>query len=98
MLLLVGVILAIAAACAAQRAAVVVVDRARAEIVAEAVAASVASDRVRGLDADAAIARGRRLASRDGVQVVRLTERGDRIEVRVERGGSTATASVELSW
>ena len=98
MLLVVGMILAGAAACAAQRAAVVAIDRARADLVAESVVASVAADRVRGLDADAAIARGRLLAVRDGVQVVRLAERGDRIEVRVTRHGITAVAGAELTW
>jgi hypothetical protein len=97
-LLAVGVVVMGGAVCAAQRAAVIAIDRARADLVAEAVAASVASERVRGLDADTAIARGHLLAARDGVRVVRLEERGDRIEVRVARHRAVATAAAELSW
>ena len=95
-LLMVAVILAGAAALAVGRAVVIAVDRARADLVAEVIAAAVASDRVRGLDADAAIARGRTLARADGVAVVRLEEIGDRVEVTVRRRGETGTAVARL--
>ena len=98
MLLMVAVILAGAAALAVGRAGAIAVDRARADLVAEAVVASVAADRVRGLDADAALARGRALGASDGVVIERLVERADRIEVRVTRRGVVAEASARLEW
>lgn len=97
-LLMVAVILAGATALAVVRAAEVAVDRARADLVAEVVVAAVAADRIRGLDAESAIARGRILAARDGVVVVRLVEEGDRIEVRVNRHGAVAVAAAHLEW
>lgn len=97
-LLMVAVILAGATALAVGRAAEVAADRAHADLVAEVVAAAVAADRVRGLDAESAIARGRTLAARDGAVVVRLVEQGDRIEVRVTRRGEVAEAAARLEW
>ena len=97
-LLTVAVMLAGATSLAVGRAAEVAVDRAHADVVAEVVVAAVAADRIRGLDAESAIARGRILAERDGVVVVRLVEEGDRIEVRVTRHGAAAAAAAHLEW
>ena len=97
-LLMVAVILAGAGALAAGRAATVAIDRARADLVAETIAAAVAADRVRGLDAETALADGRALASLDGVHVVLLVERGDRVEVRVTRHGAAGAAAAHLEW
>ena len=97
-LAMVAVVVAGAMAVAAGRSAEVVTARRRAATVAESVVCAVAADRVRGLDAPAAIARGRALAARNGVTVTRLVETGEHLEVRVERDGAIGTARARLEW
>lgn len=98
MLAMVAVVVAGAMAIAAGRAAEVVTARRRAATVAESVVRAVAADRVRGLDAPAAIARGRVLAARNRVAVIRLAETGDHIDVRVAHDGAVGTARARLEW
>jgi hypothetical protein len=95
---MVGVVLAGVTAGAVGRAGAIAVDRARADLVAESVVASVAADRVRGLDAAAALARGRVLARAADTTVVRLVEHGDRVEAVVSRHGERGHAVAELEW
>lgn len=98
MLLMVAVVIAGATAMAAGRAGSTVTARQRAGTVAESVVAGVAADRVRGLDAATAIARGRDLAARNSASVLGIVEVDGRIEVRIVRAGALGTARARLEW
>lgn len=91
-LLLLGVLLAAAAALALGRAGSTLALRARADTVAEVAVAAAADARVAGRATPEACERATRLAARDGARLTRCSEVDDRLVVEVRIGAAPGRA------